>query len=162
MTNDKTTNILFCGTGGQGVLKAAEVTGWAALFAGFHAKKSEVHGMAQRGGSVESHLRFGKEVFSPLIPKGECDILVSFHSGEEERMRSFLKTDGINLHNHLISFHKKALPPMFLNTFLLGVLAAHVNIPKDAWMKALEQEFNNKKLEENIKVFLDGWGDTGL
>ncbi len=54
-----TVNILFCGTGGQGVLSAAEICGWAALFAGCHVKKSEVHGMAQRGGSVESHLRFG-------------------------------------------------------------------------------------------------------
>ena len=73
--NDRTVNILFCGTGGQGVLKAAEVCGWAAMFAGLHAKKSEVHGMAQRGGSVESHLRFGKKVFSPLIPKGRVDVL---------------------------------------------------------------------------------------
>ena len=60
----RTINILFCGTGGQGVLKAAEVCGWAAVYAGLHAKKSEVHGMAQRGGSVESHVRFGKEVIS--------------------------------------------------------------------------------------------------
>jgi indolepyruvate ferredoxin oxidoreductase, beta subunit len=64
-----TVNVLFCGVGGQGVLKSAEVLGWAALLEGHHAKKSEIHGMAQRGGSVESHLRFGKEVYSPLIPK---------------------------------------------------------------------------------------------
>ena len=50
---DKTYNITFGGTGGQGILKAAEICGWAAMFAGYHVKKSEVHGMAQRGGSVE-------------------------------------------------------------------------------------------------------------
>ena len=67
---DKTYNITFGGTGGQGILKAAEICGWAAMFAGYHVKKSEVHGMAQRGGSVESHVRFGKKVFSPIVSAG--------------------------------------------------------------------------------------------
>ena len=93
----KVENILFCGTGGQGVLTAAEVTGWAAIYAGFHAKKSEVHGMAQRGGSVESHVRFGTEVLSPLIPKGQVDILVPFHADEADRLRAFLKPGGVDL-----------------------------------------------------------------
>ncbi len=155
-----TTNILFCGTGGQGVLKAAEVCGWAAVFAGFHAKKSEVHGMAQRGGSVESHVRFGENVFSPLIPKGKADILVAFHSGEEERMRSFLKEGGINLFSFMIKAHQKEMPAMFLNTYLLGVLAGYLPLPEAAWLKALEHEFQNKKLKENIAVFLDGWKDA--
>lgn len=154
------TNILFCGTGGQGVLKAAEVCGWAALFAGFHVKKSEVHGMAQRGGSVESHVRFGENVSSPLIPKGDADILVAFHSGEEERMRSFLKSEGVNLFSYMIKAHQKEIPIMFMNTYLLGVLAGHLKLPKEAWLNALEHEFQNKKLEENIAIFLDGWKDT--
>lgn len=158
--NTKPVNILFCGTGGQGVLKAAEVCGWAAVFAGFHAKKSEVHGMAQRGGSVESHVRFGEKVFSPLIPKGDADILVAFHSGEEERMRDFLKKDGINLLSFMIKAHQKEMLPMFLNTYLLGVLAWHLKLPKEAWLKALEREFENKKLQENITIFLDGWKDA--
>ena len=86
-----TINILFCGTGGQGILTAAEIVGLAAMYDGHHVKKSEVHGMAQRGGSVESHLRFGKEVFSPIIECGKADFLLSFEKGEHERMKFMLK-----------------------------------------------------------------------
>ncbi|MBF0569935.1 MAG: indolepyruvate oxidoreductase subunit beta [Candidatus Omnitrophica bacterium] len=154
---DKTTNILFCGTGGQGVLKAAEVACWAAIFAGFHAKKSEVHGMAQRGGSVESHVRFGRKVFSPLITKGACDILVPFYPDEEARLRSFLKPGGIDLLPCLDKFRQKSVPPIFLNTFLLGALAGQLTLSKEAWMKAIGQEFHNKRLEDNIRFFLAGW-----
>jgi indolepyruvate ferredoxin oxidoreductase beta subunit len=160
--NSSTTNILFCGTGGQGVLKAAEVTGWAAIFAGFHAKKSEVHGMAQRGGSVESHVRFGEQVFSPLIPKGEADFLVAFHSGEEERLRAFLKPDGCSLVSFLAKAHEKGIDRKFLNTYLIGVLAAHLEISKECWLQALDHEFKNKWLEENKRVFLEGWKEVKL
>ena len=158
--SSRTINILFCGTGGQGVLKAAEVCGWAALFAGLHAKKSEVHGMAQRGGSVESHVRFGKEVFSPLIPKGTADILVAFHSGEEERLRPFLAPDGKNLLPFLVKAHEKGINPFFLNTHLLGVLAAHLELPQEVWLQALEHEFRTKKLDENKQIFLNGWKEV--
>ena len=73
----ETINILFCGTGGQGILTAAEVVALAAMYDGYHVKKSEVHGMAQRGGSVESHVRIGKKVFSPIIECGKADYLLS-------------------------------------------------------------------------------------
>lgn len=159
---EKPVNILFCGTGGQGVLKAAEVCGWAAVVAGFHVKKSEIHGMAQRGGSVESHVRFGHQVYSPLIPKGECDILVPFHSGEENRLRAFLKPNGINLHFSLVSAHQKNIDRFFLNTYLLGVLAARLDLPQDCWFKALDHEFANKKLDENKRVFSEGWKEVKI
>ncbi len=154
-------SILFCGTGGQGVLKAAEVTGLAAMFAGFHVKKSEVHGMAQRGGSVESHLRFGQKVFSPLVPKGGADILLPFHSGEAERLCSFLKPGGSDLLPFLGRAHEAGVQRMFFNTYMVGVLAGHLDIPKDSWMKALEHEFRVKKLEENINVFFAGLKEGG-
>ncbi|MBF0387405.1 MAG: 2-oxoacid:acceptor oxidoreductase family protein [Candidatus Omnitrophica bacterium] len=157
----KVINILFCGTGGQGVLKAAEVTGVAAMCAGFHVKKSEVHGMAQRGGSVESHLRFGQQVFSPLVPKGGADILLPFHSGEEERLRGFLKPGGLNLLPFLGRAHEKGVERMFLNTYMVGVLAGHLELGREFWMQALEQEFRAKKLAENINVFLAGFGEVG-
>lgn len=158
---DRTTNILFCGTGGQGVLKAAEVCGWAAVLAGFHVKKSEVHGMAQRGGSVESHLRFGRQVFAPLVPRGECDILVPFHSGEEERLRPWLRPGGINLHDTLVRAHQKNVDRMFLNTFMLGALAAHLDISRDCWLGALEHELRHKRLEDNIRMFNEGFSEVG-
>ena len=66
-------NILFSGVGGQGILLASELTAHAQLAAGFDVKKSEVHGMAQRGGSVEAHLRYGEKIYSPLIEPGTAE-----------------------------------------------------------------------------------------
>ena len=83
-------NILFCGVGGQGILLASEITAYSLLDAGLDVKKSEVHGMAQRGGSVVAHLRFGKKVYSPLIEPGTVDILVSFEMMEALRYLPFL------------------------------------------------------------------------
>jgi indolepyruvate ferredoxin oxidoreductase beta subunit len=158
--SDHTVNILFCGTGGQGVLKAAEICGVAAMFAGLHAKKSEVHGMAQRGGSVESHVRFGKQVFSPIIPKGCVDILVPFYADEEARLKDFLKPDGKNLLPVLVKFRQTGTSVRYLNTYLLGALAATLDLPQTAWDKALEQEFKTKNLEENKRIFLEGWKEV--
>ena len=74
---DTDTNILMAGVGGQGVIMASDLLAEVLLKSGFDVKKSEVHGMAQRGGSVVSHVRFGSEVLSPLIKKGSADILFS-------------------------------------------------------------------------------------
>ncbi|HXX53232.1 MAG TPA: indolepyruvate oxidoreductase subunit beta [Thermodesulfovibrionales bacterium] len=75
---DKTANILLCGVGGQGILLASEVISSALMSAGYDVKQSEVHGMAQRGGSVVAHLRYGNKVYSPLIELGGADFAVSF------------------------------------------------------------------------------------
>jgi indolepyruvate ferredoxin oxidoreductase beta subunit len=88
------TNILICGVGGQGILLAGEVLSEAALRSGFDVKKSEVHGMAQRGGSVVSHVRYGKKIFSPLIKEGDTDFLFSFEKMETLRYLSMLKENG--------------------------------------------------------------------
>jgi indolepyruvate ferredoxin oxidoreductase beta subunit len=87
-------NILFCGVGGQGILLASEITASALLACGLDAKKSEVHGMAQRGGSVVAHLRYGKKVHSPLIDPGQADFLVAFETMEAVRYLPFLKKDS--------------------------------------------------------------------
>lgn len=92
-------NILFSGVGGQGILLASELTAQAVLAAGFDAKKSEVHGMAQRGGSVEAHLRYGKKVYSPLIEPGKADILVAFEMMEAARYLSFLHRGSVAVVN---------------------------------------------------------------
>lgn len=94
-------NILFCGVGGQGILLASEITAYALLESGFDAKKSEVHGMAQRGGSVVAHLRFGEKVYSPLIDPGQADISVAFETMEAVRYLPFLKKEStviVNTH----------------------------------------------------------------
>lgn len=92
-------NILFSGVGGQGILLASELTAQAVLAAGFDAKKSEVHGMAQRGGSVEAHLRYGKKVYSPLIEPGKADILVAFEMMEAARYLPFLHRGSVAVVN---------------------------------------------------------------
>ncbi|GEO82893.1 indolepyruvate oxidoreductase subunit beta [Pararhodospirillum oryzae] len=79
------TNILLCGIGGQGVLTAAELLAAAAVVEGFDVKKTEVAGMAQRGGVVTSHVRMGGRVLAPAIPPGEADVLIGFEAAEALR-----------------------------------------------------------------------------
>jgi indolepyruvate ferredoxin oxidoreductase beta subunit len=90
MENNAVTNILLVGVGGQGIIVASEIMADAFLEAGHDVKKSEVHGMAQRGGSVSTHIRFGSKVFSPLIKEGETDILVAFEELEAMRYLHYL------------------------------------------------------------------------
>jgi indolepyruvate ferredoxin oxidoreductase beta subunit len=87
-------NVLFCGVGGQGILLASEITSSALIMAGLDVKKSEVHGMAQRGGSVVAHLRFGEKVYSPLIEPGSADIEVAFEMLESLRYLPYLNKDS--------------------------------------------------------------------
>ena len=152
---DKTFNILFCGIGGQGVLKASEICGLAAIYDGYNAKKSEVHGMSQRGGSVESHLRFGKDVYSPLIPLGRADFLVSFFLEEQQRMKFFLKKDGIDLISYLEKAESQISDKRLINTYLLGVLSKYLPIKEESWLKAINNAFN-KLQDKNIEIFLSG------
>ncbi len=84
-------NVLFCGVGGQGIILASEILSVALMKAGFDVKKSEVHGMAQRGGSVVAHVRFGEKVFSPLIEDGGADMVLAFEKLEAMRYFNFMK-----------------------------------------------------------------------
>ena len=86
-----TCNVLIVGVGGQGVIMVSKVLALLAQSRGFKVKQSEVHGMAKRGGSVFSHVRFGKQVWSPTIPKGEVDILVALEWAEGLRWLPYLK-----------------------------------------------------------------------
>jgi len=97
----KITNILLVGVGGQGILLAAEILSETCMLAGFDVKKSEIHGMSQRGGSVVSHVRFGKEVFSPIVPEGEGDILFGFELMESYRSLTLLKPGATIVANDL-------------------------------------------------------------
>jgi indolepyruvate ferredoxin oxidoreductase beta subunit len=91
---DKITNIIITGVGGQGVLLASEIISEVAAQAGYDVKKSEIHGMSQRGGSVDSHVRFGEKVYSPMVMKGDCDLILAFEKLEALRIADFLKEDG--------------------------------------------------------------------
>lgn len=90
----ETTSILFAGVGGQGIILASKIIAQCAFSLGYMVKESEIHGMAQRGGSVVSHVRFGKEVYSPLIPKGKSDFLVAMEELEGLRNIDYLKPQG--------------------------------------------------------------------
>jgi indolepyruvate ferredoxin oxidoreductase beta subunit len=91
MNQIQTTNILVVGVGGQGVMTASEILSEAAILQGFEVKKTEVAGMAQRGGVVSSHVRFGSKVLTPEIPPGEADILVGFEAAEAMRWSHYLR-----------------------------------------------------------------------
>lgn len=99
--SNQITNILLVGVGGQGILLASEILSEAAMLAGFDVKKSEIHGMSQRGGSVVSHVRFGSQVFSPIVPEGEGDILFGFELMETVRSLPLLKPGGSVVANDL-------------------------------------------------------------
>lgn len=93
------TNILVVGIGGQGVMTATEILAEAAIALGHDAKKTEVAGMAQRGGVVSSHLRFGKRVLSPQVTPGTAHVLLGFEAAEGMRWQHMLRPDGIALMN---------------------------------------------------------------
>jgi len=95
------TNILLCGIGGQGVLTAAELLARAAVAEGHDVKKTEVAGMAQRGGVVTSHVRFGPKVMAPAIPAGEADILLGFEAAEALRWMGQVRPAGVAVVNAL-------------------------------------------------------------
>lgn len=90
----KIVNVTLVGVGGQGILLTSEILARTAALAGLDVKKSEIHGMSQRGGSVSSQVRFGDCVYSPIIPDGETDILVSFEQLEAIRCSGMLKPEG--------------------------------------------------------------------
>lgn len=94
MINSKVKSILFAGVGGQGILRASDIMCMAMMEAGFDVKKSEVHGMAQRGGCVTSHVRYGSKVYSPLAESGSIETLVSFEKMEALRYLKFLSKDA--------------------------------------------------------------------
>jgi indolepyruvate ferredoxin oxidoreductase beta subunit len=106
-TNGKVYNVLIVGVGGQGIILASDVLGRVAARAGYDVKKNEIHGMAQRGGSVSSHVRFGPDkVSSPIIKAGEADVLLSFEIMETVRYWQYLAENGkVVVNDH------KILPP---------------------------------------------------
>ncbi len=94
-----TKNILIAGVGGQGTLLASKVLGWVLMHMDFDVKVSEIHGMSQRGGSVVTYVRYGQKVYSPVIDKGQADIILSFEELEAARWIEFLKEDGLIITN---------------------------------------------------------------
>jgi indolepyruvate ferredoxin oxidoreductase beta subunit len=118
----KSINFVLVGVGGQGTILASDVLAELGLKLGYDVKKAEVHGMSQRGGSVISHLRWGEQVFSPIIPKGEADVLVAFEKLESVRFQDLLKPGGLMLINDY------SIEPVTVNT-------AGIPYPADSYLQ---------------------------
>jgi indolepyruvate ferredoxin oxidoreductase beta subunit len=99
MADNEVKSILFAGVGGQGILRASDIICEVIMEAGLDVKKSEVHGMAQRGGCVTSHVRYGKKVYSPLAEPGTIQMLIAFEKMESLRYLKFLKKDAVIIMN---------------------------------------------------------------
>ena len=102
----KPVNLLITGAGGQGIILASDIIGETAIAAGYDVKKTDTIGMAQRGGSVLSHMRIAQQVWSPLIRQGEVDLLLALEKLEAARWASYLRPGGIAIVNN------HALPPL--------------------------------------------------
>ena len=133
-----TRNIFLSGVGGQGTILASNILGQVLLNAGYDLKKAEVHGMAQRGGDVTTHFRFGKKVYSPLIKQGEADFLVAFELLEGLRYINWLKPDG------------KAI----LNNY--SILPPSVSLGQTKYPEDVEKTFK-RYFKENVWT-IDGYG----
>ncbi len=165
--NHKVVNVVFAGLGGQGVLKASDILSDAAFLAGFDVKKSEIHGMSQRGGSVTSDVRYGSEVFSPMVPVGEADVLVALDSTQVTPAKHFLKEGGALVTPELLLKEGQTLDDIDddastplnrrnLNVALLGLLSAHLDLTEEQWLVGLHKNLPQKVHAQNEEVFALG------
>lgn len=134
----KCTNVLIVGVGGQGIITASELLAEVAFTSGQDVKKSEVHGMAQRGGAVSSHVRFGKKVYSPLIPRGEADVLLAFEKAETLRWLGFVKQEGTVIVNDY-----KLVPPV--------TLTQNIEYPDNA-IDLVKEQVTNVKIVPALQI----------
>ena len=182
----ETFNILMVGVGGQGIILSSDILSQTALNAGYDVKKSEIHGMSQRGGSVFSHVRFGEKVNSPLIVQGNADILVSLEMMETLRWLKWANknTQLIVLEEHLKPAMVETYPEgikeeikaksskvifleprkiieqiglrKYLNVALLGAVSRFVSFSADHWNKAISSLVPEGSAEVNLKAFETG------
>jgi indolepyruvate ferredoxin oxidoreductase beta subunit len=125
-------NIVITGVGGQGILTAANLLGWAALRAGYKVRVGEVHGMSQRFGSVIAYVRFGEDVYGAMVPEGKADVILSFEPVEALRYINYLKKGG------LVFTNARPIPPVQVS---MG-LATYPTL--DEMKKIVEEDFGGK------------------
>ena len=158
------TNVVIAGLGGQGVVKASDILTEAVFRAGNDVKKSEIHGMSQRGGSVASDIRFGEKVFSPLVPPGEADYVVVLTEDEADAMGDQLKEGAIlltpeNLPGYIDDDadededEETRLRLRSMNVALLGALSTYLDIADGIWREAMQSNLPPRSWEFNQKVF---------
>jgi indolepyruvate ferredoxin oxidoreductase beta subunit len=155
LNTDPVTNIVIAGLGGQGVLMASDILASVAFAAGLDVKKSEIHGMSQRGGSVSSDVRFGEHVYSPMVPAGEADYLVVLSMSQVEVARHMLRQGGVLIAQDRIDESKLANKKS-LNVALLGALASHLSFPDALWKVAIQARLPEKLHALNAEAFAIG------
>ena len=182
----KNIDMLIVGVGGQGTLLLSRIMGHWALGQGYDVKVSEVHGMAQRGGSVVTHVRMAPKVYSPLVE--QADVLLAFELLEALRWRPFLKEDGVLIVNaqeilpmpvitgaaqypadaqaqlsDAVLIDAQAIAEKLgngraMNCVLLGVMAGKLGLPTEPWLEAVAACVPPKTVELNQKAFMQGYG----
>lgn len=187
MMSGKVTSVVFVGVGGQGILLASTIVARAAMLSGHQVKTNEVHGMAQRGGSVIAHVRYGAEVFSPTVPKGTADAFGALEQIEALRYAHYIASDGLAVVNaqsvvpvtvssgaatypkdvadrlgrafkRLVYFDagERAMELGNIraaNIVLLGALSRGLDLPQEAWVKAIESSVKEKQRDLNLRAF---------
>ena len=153
--SSQTTNVVIAGLGGQGVLKCSDILAAAAFAAGRDVKKAEVHGMSQRGGSVTSDVRFGRQVLSPMVPAGQADFLLVLAPDQVEVNRHCLRDGGALISAEIIDGN--ALPnKRSLNVAMLGALSGRLDIDECVWLDAIRAALPEKLHQVNIEAFRIG------
>ena len=180
-------DLIIMGYGGQGVLTLAEIISRAALKQGYDVKEAELHGLAQRGGSVNCHVRFGKKISSPLITRGSADLIISLDAVEALRacywanaktsvltnskifrvkadLNDILnKIKKITKNLHVVDaddiIKKLEHQNMMINIFILGYAISKglLLLKKEFVWQAIEDKINKRFLEQNKKVFEEGF-----
>ena len=148
----KVVNITVAGLGGQGVLTVTDIIAEVMFRAGFDVKKSEVHGMSQRGGSVSSEVRYGKEVASPMVPEGESDFLIVMEPTQVEVNRHKLKAGCVLITTDDVQMDKLTNPKA-LNTMMLGALSKHLELADESWLAVIKERLPEKLHALNIEMF---------
>ena len=174
-----TRSILIVGVGGQGTLLASRLLGRTLLAKGYDVKISEVHGMSQRGGSVVTYVRYGDKVNSPIVEKGEADIIMSFEELEAARWLPYLDPMPVitgaavypeNVLGQLedlgvdvqpvdaLGLAVEAGTPKAANVALIGTVAKNTDIEQSVWEETIKNTVPEKFLEQNLKAFRLGYG----
>jgi indolepyruvate ferredoxin oxidoreductase beta subunit len=149
------TNIVVAGLGGQGVLKISDILAEVAFLSGLDVKKSEIHGMSQRGGSVSSDIRFGAKVFSPMVPAGEANFLLVTQEDQVAVNLHLLTANGVLIQPAQID-QSQLRNKRSLNVALLGVLSHHLSFPEETWKTAIQRHLPEVVHEVNLQAFALG------
>jgi indolepyruvate ferredoxin oxidoreductase beta subunit len=150
--SDKITSIKIAGLGGMGVLTSTQILAELFFRQGLDVKKAEVHGMSQRGGSICSDVRFGKKVFSPMIPAGTIDYLIVFQDDQFSLYEADCSPETVVIRSSIIDT-KKLTKKKALNIAMLGALSCYLEAPAEAWLTVIRKNLPEKLHQVNEAAF---------